>query len=187
MTEAEARRTVALIVAAFPTPAWAEETIRLYARQLLDLDYGAGRLAVEEIIRTRTNDRAPSIGVIRRLVVCRDAREAGTILLPAEEAWGFLRATITKVGYMREFPSTYPLVKRVVDRLGWQNLCQSTNQAADRARFLELYRELVERLVSDAAASSGAVLQIPVDHLPRRLRSPKVQGICSSSGSIDKP
>jgi len=181
MTHVEAVEIVALLTAAFATPTWAEETIRLYADMLIDLDRDCVREVVSDVIRSRKTDRAPTIGEIRQEVAQRQWEGAGLGLLTPDDAWGFVLRSITQVGHVGPFPRRYPLVTRIVDRLGWQNLCQSTNQPADRARFLEMYRDLRDRSLSVAAASRGAVPHVPVDDL----RGPKQTSVVGPTNRAD--
>ena len=80
-----------------------------------------------------------------------ELREAATdIMSPshrttAMEAWGEVARQIRSVGsYGRpEFSSS--LIRRLVDDMGWLNLCMSEMPGADRARFIEGYKALVSR------------------------------------------
>ena len=82
--------------------------------------------------------------------------EAGAILAPAAqsaiEAWGDVTAAMALARYYRyadgfhEFPQfADPVTQRVVDAMGWGNLCGSEDGTADRARFLQGYEAIVKR------------------------------------------
>jgi hypothetical protein len=68
MTGAESLRLVAMVSAAYPTPAWPRETIQLYVQELLDLPYDPAAAAVHDLIRTRLDNERPSIGRLRTLI-----------------------------------------------------------------------------------------------------------------------
>lgn len=82
--------------------------------------------------------------------------EAGAIVAPAAqtaiEAWGEVTAAMASARYYRyadgfhEFPQfADPVTQKVVDALGWGNLCASEDGTADRARFLQGYEAIAKR------------------------------------------
>lgn len=62
-----------------------------------------------------------------------------------------LQDAIAQVGSYRQPQFEDPLLAQVVEQLGWQNLCRSTNPVADRARFLDAYRDAVHEARLDVA------------------------------------
>lgn len=83
-------------------------------------------------------------------------QQAGALTAPpaqaAIEAWGTVTAAMASTRYYRyadgfhEFPKfADPVTQRVVDALGWGNLCGSEDGAADRARFLQGYEAVAKR------------------------------------------
>jgi hypothetical protein len=109
-------------------------------------------------------------------------QQAGTLAAPAQstaiEAWGEVTAAMASARYYRyadgfhEFPRfTDPITQRVVDAMGWGNLCGSEDATADRARFLQGYEAVSKRMQDDRALlpvvrelaarlSAGRTLQI---------------------------
>jgi hypothetical protein len=65
------------------------------------------------------------------------------------EAWGEVVAAFENVGMYREPTFTHPLIGNIVNQMGWQNLCQSENGMADRARFIDAYSASLNNYVSD--------------------------------------
>lgn len=156
MTETEAFKLVGMLAAAFPFRAWPEESMRLYVNQLVDLDAATTRQVVEKIIRTRTEETPPRIAEIRNAVGALNSTAAGIGNLPPDEAWGFVVECFNRVGQYREFPSTHPMVKTVVERMGWKNLCGSEDAMADRARFVQFYQAELERHTVETASRPAA-------------------------------
>lgn len=140
MTKPEAAKLVAVLLAAYPAARASSGTSEVYERMLADLDYPTANAAVERLLAT--SKFMPSIAEIR---------EACMSLLHGEqiaggEAWGKVLSAIGRWGVYRvpgvDFVFQDPVVARCVAALGWQNLCNSENQASDRARFIELYDRL---------------------------------------------
>ena len=140
MTKSEAAKLVAGLMAAFPGALSNAGTTQVYQRMLADLDYQMANAAVERLIATARY--LPTVAEIRDC--CMDLmhgdRRAGG------EAWGECLKAISRWGVYRvpgrDFAFQDPIVARCVHALGWENLCNSENQAADRARFIELYHQL---------------------------------------------
>ena len=70
----------------------------------------------------------------------------------AIEAWGEVTAAMASTRYYRyadgfhELPRFGdPITQRVVDSMGWGNLCASEDATADRARFLQGYDAVAKR------------------------------------------
>lgn len=140
MTPKQSAQIVALLLAAFPaTGAQTKNltaTSQLYERMLADLDVDAATAAVERLIATCKF--LPTVAEIREAamtVACGEKRPGG-------EAWGDVLQAVRRFGAYRTPVFADPLVERTVKALGWQELCLSENQAADRARFVQLYDQL---------------------------------------------
>ncbi len=56
-----------------------------------------------------------------------------------DQAWAEVQQKIRTVGYYRHPTWSQSAIAQVVEALGWQNLCLSTNPEADRAHFLRFY------------------------------------------------
>lgn len=65
--------------------------------------------------------------------------------LSAAEAWGLVTGEIRRIGSWGAPQFDDPLTARVVEMMGWRELCQSENQMADRAQFMRMYQEIRDR------------------------------------------
>lgn len=163
MTPADVAELVAILAGAFPRPPMTERTMMVYERMLADLEVEAANRAVARLISTAK--WLPTIAEIRAAAVeiARGARRAGA------EAWGDVTEAIRRVGRYNPCPNfDDPIVAECVRSFGWLSLCDSTNDIADRARFIELYDQLAERGRRDEVA--GAALALPNPKHIRQLK-----------------
>ncbi len=140
MNQAEAKKLVAVLLGAFPQSRISQMTPEIYERMLADLDYPAANAAVERLLATAKF--MPTIAEIRETALAIAVGEQK----PGGSAWGGVLKAISAEGVYRvpgkDFVFSDPVTARCVAALGWENLCNSENQAADRARFIELYERL---------------------------------------------
>lgn len=160
MEKADAAELVALLSMAFPRPPMQEGTMQVYESMMLDLPRETAQAAVQRLI---TSSRfLPTIAEIRAAAVevVRGPKRAGA------EAWGDVTMAIRRVGRYRPPPDfDDPLVSECVTNMGWLSLCDSTNETADRARFIELYdqiaaRDRVDRQVSGLLSAPSVSLRL---------------------------
>lgn len=168
MTDLEAKKLVATLLAAFPRdasflgPDQVRATAGAYQAALSDLDSSQAAAAVRRL--SATSERLPSIAAIRRAALeqAEGAARAGG------EAWGDVVAAIRRYGSYRtpgkDFEFRDSLVARAVAALNWSELCASENAVADRARFIELYGDL-----SDRRRVEGVTASLPGASAPRQL------------------
>lgn len=153
MTKGEAFKLVAILSAAFPTPAWPQQTLEVYRDMIADLDAGAASAAVRAWVLA--NRERPSVADIRDAT--RKQLDAAGITpheVDPDEAWGFVVRCMSSIGSYRPFPADkYPEVAAIVQRMGWETLCRSDNPEADRAHFLRLF-ELERKRVREARVTS---------------------------------
>ena len=147
---------------AYPNTELGEYTPRLYLELLQDIPSEVLKNAVLHCISK--SPFYPKISEIRRAAA--EIRLNNTNIPTAHEAWGMVSRAIPAYGRNSrpEFP--HRLIDRTVSALGWYNLCISTNQIADRARFIEAYDIFREKDVDEVV-----VLQ-QVKDLAERLASP---------------
>jgi hypothetical protein len=136
MTPSETAKLVGLLMVAFPNFKMASDTAEVYEMMLDDLDYEATKGAVRGLLATCRF--FPTIAEIRAAVV--DAELGPTV--PALVAWGRVCDEIRRVGANGRPRIDDALTARCVDAMDWRYLCRSSNDAADRARFCELYGQL---------------------------------------------
>lgn len=137
MTKPEVAKLVAVLIAAYPAGKFSSETSQIYERMLADLGYPEANAAVEQLLAT--SKWMPTVGEIRERVLALTAGEVRA----GGEAWGLVLKAIGRYGRNRtpgvDFELGDPVALETVKALGWANLCDSENQVADRARFVELY------------------------------------------------
>jgi len=143
MTEGQVAKLVAVLIAAFPSAKISTETSAVYERMLGDLDYPAANAAIERLLAT--SKWLPTVAEIREAALTLYAGEIGA----GGEAWGEVVAAIGRYGRNRtpgvDFQFADPVTAECVASLKWRELCDSDNQVADRARFVELYDQLAAR------------------------------------------
>lgn len=114
-------------------------------KQLLT-DIGGDVLKASALQHISESKWFPSVAELREISV--------RILCPrrqgAVEAWGEVVRQFHIAGYYGTPEFTDPVTAEVVAQLGWRELCQSENQAADRARFIEGWNALAQREKADA-------------------------------------
>jgi hypothetical protein len=147
MTKIEAAKLVAMLLQAYPNAQISPATSQTYELHLADLEAVGALEAVNRLIRT--SKWLPTIAEIRGMVV--DVSEGPRRL--GGEAWADVNNAVRFIGSYRPPPVFEdPIVARCVDAMGWKNLCLSTNDAADRARFIEIYEGMVDRQRADIVA-----------------------------------
>ncbi len=146
MNRQESAKIVAVIVAACPGQSVKLDKERLtamvdtFSLLLSDLSYEQVNASVVVLLQTRT--WMPSVADIRStaLELARGPVGAGG------EAWGRVLRAVSMEGCYRvpgvDFVFADPVTARCVAAFGWQQLCLSENQIADRARFIDLYDKL---------------------------------------------
>jgi hypothetical protein len=147
MTHDEVARLVAVMLAAVPSNRVEAKSIpgmiAAYRDLLEDLSYEQCNAALRVLLQTRT--WLPSVADIRAtaLELTRGPVRAGG------EAWGSVLRAVSAEGFYRQpgtdFVFSDPVTAQCVAAFGWQNLCSSENQTADRARFIELYDKLAQQ------------------------------------------
>jgi hypothetical protein len=134
----QVREIIERLEAAFPDPPLKEETRKLYARMLGDLDFREVDPIVDELIATTM--KLPTISRVRRAVI-----EPKLDIPTAEEAW----IAVQSHGEMHD------LVKRVAHLLGGTyNIRTSDDPELTRVRFAKVYDDLRRKEV-DAQLAAG--------------------------------
>jgi hypothetical protein len=144
-----------MLSAAYPSARLADETPVLYERLLADISDEVLEAAVMDHIA-----RSPFYPKVSELRQAAAEIAANTRAIPpAAEAWGEVARLIPAYGRDRPPQIENPISAQVVAALGWRNLCLSTNQVADRARFIEAYNEY-KRRAADQYVTLPAVRQL---------------------------
>lgn len=132
MTTDDAVRLLEILAAAYPSATLSEATIAVYVRLLLDLPQEKALAGVTALIAQERY--LPSIAQIREAVA--DIADA---LPDSETAWREVSSQVRSCGTWHKPVFSHPLVARVVQAIGWYDLCLSTHPETDRAHFLRLY------------------------------------------------
>ena len=138
-TQIEILRVLKILGDVYPTYRLSSSAVEIYVRLLADvpgpiLEQGA----LEHISRSSF---FPSIAEIRQAAFnLSDAINP----IPSEyDAWSDVQSQTQCIGHEGQPQFENPVTTRVVQQLGWRQLCLSENPIADRAHFIQAYRELV--------------------------------------------
>lgn len=150
MNRQEAARLVAVMMAACPAQSGridngrAQAMVDSFASLLDDVTYEQANAAARVLLQTRS--WLPSVAEIRATVL--EIEHGG--VQPGGEQWGVVLECIHRYGAYRvpgaDFTFRDPVTARCVKALGWQELCLSENQVADRAKFVDLYDRLAAQV-----------------------------------------
>ena len=141
MTSEEFKLLARGLKAAYPVQSFLpdEYSLKLWHRLLSDVDFAKAQVAAMQLICT--SKFPPTIAEFRE--ACNSVADAS----PRSwlDGWGAVQKLISKYGYCRPeeakaaLAEADPIAARVVENLGWQNLCESENAVADRANFRQAY------------------------------------------------
>jgi hypothetical protein len=125
-----------------------------------DLDTKTLRLAVKAACMPGTGRQfAPSADEIRSAMVGLQIRASG-VPQPGE-AWEEVISTIHRIGCHGPTPEfSHPLVRKAVQAIGLQSIGMSEDLMVERAHFLKIYGQYLERATEDAAMIPEAVQYI---------------------------
>jgi hypothetical protein len=116
------------------------ETIAVYDRLLSDIPPTDLQTVIDQCVAECKF--LPTVAEIRE----RWHALTRTIGVPtATEAWGEVQAEIRRVGYIGTPTFANFFTTQVVKMIGWRDLCASENVIADRAHFMKMYDQLIER------------------------------------------
>lgn len=118
------------------------QAMELWFKQLQDIPYQVAEAALNKWVAV--NKWSPSIADIRAEAVEVKSGETPDW----GEGWESVLAAIRHYGSYRveeAMASFEPITRKVVERIGFLNICQSENIAVDRANFRTLYEQLAEK------------------------------------------
>lgn len=122
-----------------------EEALKLWYRMLKDLD---GKTVAAAVYKHISSCKfPPTIADIREQCAAIESGGEKNWL----EGWGMVVRAIGRHGTygrkeaMKKLRDFDPLTADVVEKMGWQNLCESENQVADRANFRIAYEAYATR------------------------------------------
>ena len=125
------------------------DAVKIWYELLKDLDYAVANIAIQKYMHT--NKKEPTVADIRELATAIQIGEKPQW----SDGWEQVRSNIRKYGMcsydsnrLAECMNSFdPLTRRVVERLGWRELCNSKDSdvMADRANFRMIYEQIAER------------------------------------------
>lgn len=118
------------------------EAMELWYRELADIPYTVAEAALRKWVST--NKFSPTIADIREMAATVTHGEKPQWA----DGWNQLERAIRKYGsynVQAAMESMDDITRETVKRLGYRNLCLSTNQMADRANFRTVFEQLVDR------------------------------------------
>jgi hypothetical protein len=154
----------------------------VYIAGLADLDHDRVRAAVDRLVKS--SRFIPTIAEVREAAV--DVAHGARA--PGGDAWGRCLRLIRRYGSHRwpgiDFEVGDPVLLATIRALGWADLCNSDNAAADRARFIELYDQLAQGERKEAAIAPGATSRaLPQRTTEQRRIGELLTGLLPEGGS----
>lgn len=170
MTYDDCLQMFALLGAAYPKEPMTDAQVALYSDLLAPFDVAAVREAV--LLHVQKSPFFPRPSDLISALTQRDE-------LDADQAWVEVLRQVRRTGYYGVPEFTHEAVADAARALGWQDLCMSENQEADRAHFMRFYERAVERhrddrLRANAQALNPAVQDLlgSIGQLPEGMRRP---------------
>jgi hypothetical protein len=139
MADQDILQIISLLCAAYPNAHITPETITVYVVTLRHYDPETLRAAALHCV-SRCKF-FPTVAEINEAIT--NLAEHATGQPTAAEAWGIVLRAIRKYGHTL-YGGHRPrfenqVIEKVVGYFGWNDLCLSENEVADRARFIEAY------------------------------------------------
>ena len=137
MTEQEFATLMRFLSASIAKPI-SEETIEAWYQLLGDLPYQLAKMAFKKVLTENQYQNLPPIGLIRRAAI--DIQSGPR--MQSAEAWGLVLRAIKRYGIYRKkeaLESLPPDVAKIVEWLGWTELCNAENIEVIRAQFCRAY------------------------------------------------
>lgn len=149
MLESEMSELLTTFAAAYPKfPPINRIMSKTWFEMFKDIDYDVAQLAVKKIILENTFP--PSIAELRQAIV--DITTPKEEKLDAGQAWGQVTKAIKNYGLYRPdeaFTSMSSRTRKVVENIGWQNICMSENLDVLRGQFRMMYETMETREKQD--------------------------------------
>ncbi|MGB9780640.1 replicative helicase loader/inhibitor [Caldanaerobacter sp.] len=167
MTKKEVIQILGVLGAAYPNMNISEKTVDIWAELLKDIPFEVAKVVVKKHILENTYP--PTIADIRRNVF--EIMTPKTERLTAAEAWGEVMAAVRNYGYYREaeaLASMSERTRRVVEYIGWEEICLSEQLDVIRGQFRMMYEQLQERERKESllpAALKEDIQQIAQQHV----------------------
>ena len=141
-----------------------QEQAEFWYTMLSDLSYEELSIAVQKHISL--NKWPPTVADIREQSMTTKEE-----LLTGSDAWGEVQRVIRRYGSYREkeaLESLDPVVRKTVEGIGFKHLCLSESMMVDRAHFLKLYENNLERKKNDSMLSLELKQKVSQERLQAR-------------------
>ena len=137
-TEIETLSVLKILGDVYPRHQLSSSAVEVYVRLLADIPgLLLEQAALDHIGRSTF---FPAIAELRAAAF--NIIEAAHPMPGGYEAWSEVQAEIRRVGYAGVPNFSNPITAQVVEQFGWRYLCLSENPVADRAHFVQAYRDL---------------------------------------------
>jgi hypothetical protein len=176
----EILKLLKILASTYPGYNLTEDTPDVYFAVLNDIPYDVLKTAALDHISR--SPWFPKVSELRKAAVdiALDSRRFPN----AYDAWGEMEYAMRRWGRDRKPDFDNAVLERTIAALGWRNLCMSTNQVADRARFIEAYNIYRQRSI-DEAVTLPQVKELSAK-LAGSLSSPDFRGLPVSSEPEDE-
>lgn len=141
--EAEVAKLVGAMAMSYPSTQMGPENIKVYVSMLKDIPLDLLTASVQQCMAE--SEFLPTVAKIREKALSLTRPVAPEPL----EAWGIVLKEIQRVGFYHSPKFDDPIIAKAVDCIGWQTLCSSENQVADRAHFGKVYEGLLRQAEND--------------------------------------
>ena len=128
------------LFASYPNTKVGEMTVITYAERLQRIPVGELRTVIDQCL-----EECKYLPTIAELFERWHLITRRIDVPTAAEAWGSVTNAIRGVGLWGIPKFKDPLVEHMVALMGWEYLCRSEDQMADRAHFLKMYDSIVQR------------------------------------------
>lgn len=155
MTTQQVYKLLAILSAAYPSYQLQEESLRIYAAMLRDLEYDAAQQAAVRHIAT--SKFFPTIAEFREA-----AQKVCSPLPEPEEAWEEVMRQVREIGSYGRPEFSHEIINRAVATVGWMNICLSEAPGVERGHFLRVYETFLRR---ERETSNLKVLQEKLPNL----------------------
>lgn len=123
-----------------------EHSIKLWYEALKDIHYNTMYIALQKWVETER--WSPTIADLRKM--CFEAQNPE--IKTWDEAWEDVMHAIRFFGYNRRIEAleTFDdITRKVVQRIGWVQLCTSEEIGIERAAFRDIYKALSEKTITE--------------------------------------
>jgi len=128
------------LFAAYPYAQVSDQTVVVYIRGLSNIPSDDLDVVIQQCIAEKKY--LPTVAEIQDMY---RSLSGSLAQLSSGEAWGEVHRAIARYGHIRKPQFDDDIIIRTVEAMGWNNLCMSENQAADRARFMQIYADISKR------------------------------------------